>query len=69
VKKDSLNLNLTKKQALEMIKGYQREIKNAERFYKEELELETKNYKEGIRNCKKLLLQKFNIDFDELDKK
>ena len=47
-----------------MIKGYEREIINSERFYKECLEKEIKHYKEGIDNCKRVLLSKYNYDIE-----
>lgn len=56
--------NITKKQCLDMIKGYQREIINSARFYKECLEKETKCYREGIDNCKRVLLTKYNYDIE-----
>ena len=33
---------LSKKQLLDMVSGYKREIKNSERFYREECKSETK---------------------------
>ena len=56
--------NITKKQCLDMIKGYKREIINSERFYKECLEKEIKHYREGIDNCKRVLLSKYNYDIE-----
>ena len=59
---------LSKKDCIENIKLYKIEIKKAERFYREELQAETKYYFEGIESLKKRLLLKFNFDFDELEK-
>ena len=59
---------LSKKYCIENIKLYKIEIKKAERFYREELQAETKYYLEGIERLKKRLIIKFNVDFDELEK-
>ena len=59
---------LSKKDCIENIKLFKIEIKKAERFYREELQAETKYYFEGIERLKKMLLLKFNFDFDELEK-
>ena len=59
---------LSKKDCIENIKLFKIEIKKAERFYREELQAETKYYLEGIERLKKRLLLKFNFDFDELEK-
>ena len=59
---------LSKKDCIENIKLFKIEIKKAERFYREELQAETKYYFEGIERLKKRLLIKFNFDFDELEK-
>ena len=59
---------LSKKDCIENIKLFKIEIKKAERFYREELQAETKYYFEGIERLKKRLLLKFNFDFDELEK-
>ena len=59
---------LSKKDCIENIKLYKIEIKKAERFYREELQAETKYYLEGIERLKKRLILKFNVDFDELEK-
>ena len=59
---------LSKKDCIENIKLFKIEIKKAERFYREELQAETKYYLEGIERLKKRLLLKFNTDFDELEK-
>ena len=59
---------LNKKDCIENIKLFKIEIKKAERFYREELQAETKYYFEGIERLKKRLLLKFNTDFDELEK-
>ena len=59
---------LSKKDCIENIKLYKIEIKKAERFYREELQAETKYYLEGIERLKKRLIIKFNVDFDELEK-
>ena len=59
---------LSKKDCIENIKLFKIEIKKAERFYREELQAETKYYFEGIERLKKRLLIKFNFDFDELQK-
>ena len=59
---------LSKKDCIENIKLFKIEIKKAERFYREELQAETKYYFEGIERLKKSLLLKLNFDFDELEK-
>ena len=59
---------LSKKDCIENIKLFKIEIKKAERFYREELQAETKYYLEGIERLKKRLILKFNVDFDELEK-
>ena len=51
--------SLSKKQCFEMIAGYQRNIRDAERFFKEELDKETNNYKTGIIEIKDILLTKY----------
>ena len=60
---------LSKKDCIENIKLFKIEIKKAERFYREELQAETKYYLEGIERLKKRLILKFNIDFDELEER
>ena len=60
---------LSKKDCIENIKLFKIEIKKAERFYREELQAETKYYLEGIERLKKRLILKFNVDFDELEEK
>ena len=60
---------LNKKDCIENIKLFKIEIKKAERFYREELQAETKYYLEGIERLKKRLIVKFNVDFDELEEK
>tara|TARA_R100000655_G_scaffold99899_1_gene144024 strand:- start:612 stop:824 length:213 start_codon:yes stop_codon:yes gene_type:complete len=60
---------LSKKDCIENIKLFKIEIKKAERFYREELQAETKYYLEGIERLKKRLIVKFNVDFDELEEK
>ncbi len=42
-----------------MIANYRRNIRDAERFYKECLERETNNYKTGIADVEKILLTKY----------
>ncbi len=42
-----------------MIAGYQRNIKDAERFFKEELDREISNYKTGIVEIEEILLTKY----------
>ena len=61
---DKLNL----KGCIENIRLYQIEIKKAERFFRKELEAETKNYFDGIERLKNRLKIKFKVDFDELEK-
>tara|TARA_A100001015_G_scaffold253915_1_gene294399 strand:- start:590 stop:790 length:201 start_codon:yes stop_codon:yes gene_type:complete len=51
--------SLSKKQCFEMIAGYQRNIKDAERFFKEELDREISNYKTGIVEIEEILLTKY----------
>ena len=60
---------LSKKDCIENIRLFKLEIKKAERFYREELQAETKYYLEGIERLKKRLIIKFNVDFDELEEK
>ena len=51
--------NLSKKQCIEMIANYRRNIRDAERFYKECLDRETTIYKAGIVDGKHILLTKY----------
>ena len=51
--------NLSKKQCIEMIANYRRNIKDAERFYKDCLEREINNYKAGIVDVERILLTKY----------
>ena len=61
---------LTKKQLLDMVSGYKREIKKSERFYREECKSETKSFFEAIEEIGELLRvkHKTNIDLVEIKK-
>ena len=57
-------LNLTKKQAIEMVINYKRNIREAERFYKDCRDREVRNYIDGINECRDLLRNKFDYSVD-----
>tara|TARA_B100000886_G_scaffold253452_1_gene179178 strand:+ start:130 stop:342 length:213 start_codon:yes stop_codon:yes gene_type:complete len=61
---------LSKKQLLDMVDGYKREIKKSERFYREEYKSETKSFIEAIEEIGELLRvkHKTNIDLVEIKK-
>ena len=60
---------LTKKQLLDMVSGYKREIKNSERFYREECKSETKTFIEAIEEIGELLRIKHKTNIDLTEKK
>ena len=57
--------NLSKKQCLEMIEGYRRNMADARMFFAQELEKENKNYKDGIRELQIILWTKYKTKVDD----
>ena len=60
---------LSKKQLLDMVSGYKREIKNSERFYREEFKSETKSFIEAIEEIGELLRTKHKTNIDLVQEK
>ena len=60
---------LSKKQLLDMVSGYKREIKNSERFYREEFKSETKSFIEAIEEIGELLRTKHKTNIDLVEEK
>ena len=60
---------LSKKQLLDMVSGYKREIKNSERFYREEFKSETKSFIEAIEEIGELLRIKHKTNIDLIEEK
>ena len=60
---------LSKKQLLDMVSGYKREIKNSERFYREECKSETKSFFEAIKEIGELLRIKHKTNIDLIEEK
>ena len=60
---------LSKKQLLDMVSGYKREIKNSERFYREECKSETKSFIEAIEEIGELLRTKHKTNIDLVQEK
>jgi len=52
-----------------MVNGYKREIKNSERFYREEFKSETKTFIEAIEEIGELLRVKHKTNIDLTEKK
>ena len=51
--------NLLKKQCIKTTINYRRSIKEAERFYKDLLDREINNYKDGIKDVEKIVLTRY----------
>ena len=60
---------LSKKQLLDMVEGYKREIKKSERFYREEFKSETKSFIEAIEEIGELLRIKHKTNIDLVEEK
>ena len=60
---------LSKKQLLDMVSGYKREIKNSERFYREEFKSETKSFIEAIEEIGELLRTKHKTNIYLIEEK
>ena len=60
---------LTKTQLLDMVSGYKREIKNSERFYREEFKSETKSFIEAIEEIGELLRTKHKTNIALVEEK
>ena len=60
---------LSKKQLLDMVDGYKREIKKSERFYREECQSETKSFIEAIEEIGELLRVKHKTNIDLVEEK
>ena len=60
---------LTKKQLLDMVSGYKREIKKSERFYREECKSETKSFIEAIEEIGELLRTKHKTNIALVEEK
>ena len=52
-----------------MVSGYKREIKNSERFYREEFKSETKTFIEAIEEIGELLRVKHKTNIDLIEEK
>ena len=60
---------LSKKQLLDMVSGYKREIKNSDRFYREECKSENITFIEAIEEIGELLRIKHKTNIDLTEKK
>ena len=60
---------LSKKQLLDMVDGYKREIKKSERFYREECLSETKTFIKAIEEIGELLRVKHKTNIDLIEEK
>ena len=57
--------NLSKKQCIEMIASYRRNMADAKLFYAQELEKENKNYRDGIQELLIILWTKYKTRIDD----